>query len=100
MNEKERLERAIMLLTALKDGKQLVYTASDSHRRGIIRTANLCADFLLNHPERYEVKREPRTFWVNVYPDDYNMHVYRTKKEADSNARRDRGECIKVVEEL
>lgn len=45
----------------------------------------------------YRVKREPRTWWVNVYP-DWSYGFYHSKQAADNCAGHERTECVRVCE--
>lgn len=45
----------------------------------------------------YRVKREPRTWWLNVYP-DWACGVYPTNEAADNCAGPERIECVHVRE--
>ena len=44
--------------------------------------------------------REPREFWVNVYPDPCPPYLHKDKETADRQASRVRIECIRVREVL
>lgn len=47
----------------------------------------------------YRIKREPRTFWVNMYSDAC-FNAFTTKERADEVASSTRTECIRVREIL
>lgn len=51
-------------------------------------------------PKNYRVKPEPRTFWINNYPDGYSqVHLSKQLADlADISAAHSRIECIQLKE--
>lgn len=63
----------------------------------------ITAVHMVDYPDKYRLKPEPRRFWINTYPDPDDLHVHRLRSEADWYAvpgPNGRQECIEVVEVL
>ncbi|HDS1140109.1 TPA: hypothetical protein QDZ75_004186 [Stenotrophomonas maltophilia] len=76
---KENAKDYLPLVQALAEGKAIQVKGSN----GWNELANY--DFT-SPPDHYRMKPEPRVFWVNRYPEDFESGRYSTREDAASNA--------------
>lgn len=91
---------AIGVVEEIKGRNELWLRVPTTSANGIYY-ASSAIELYRAHPKwcrKLKPKKEPRRFWVNVYPGDDVRNVWPTKELADHASVSDRLECIEVVE--
>jgi len=86
------LQEKIAVMQAFADGREI-----ESTRSGSAWGVNTSPVWNWLECE-YRVKREPREWWVNVYPEESSSIAHLSRTAADCDATRTRTECIHVRE--
>ena len=80
MNKQETALHIGEIFMAKEEGKEII--CSDGAQAGTVGC--LSRIDVVQHPERYSIKKEPRVIWVNVYEEDgvRTQALFRYKSEA------------------
>jgi|KBSSwiStaDraftv2_1062776.scaffolds.fasta_scaffold714606_2 hypothetical protein len=96
-NQPNTPDEAAAVVKAFLNGEAVEYTATEN-KAGEGYCDLDKGDKFWFEEFRYRIKRSPRRFWLNVYPDDADPQIHSSLADANDNAAPNRVECIELLE--
>jgi hypothetical protein len=88
---RDRARELLPIIQAYAEGKEIECMPEDGDRWFISSSPSWSIS------NKYRIKPEPKTGWINIYPKSLVSNSCRSKEEADEAAGTDRIACIQIT---